>query len=498
MAVAVVDSALGSSADSSGDITTSGTDPCLVVFIGADGTGVPGATGVTFNGDALTNYTPCDTTGTGQGIEAWQRTPPDLTTTNAAASGGDGSWALGALALTGVDQTTPLTDGDVSESAGDTARSITIANVTANDATVGLIVLNGVGTGFTLDTGTELAASFSSAQWSVYLVYRLGNGSIGASNWGITRCSISACRVASASTGTTIAVPSGSATLTGAAAALALAMAVPAGALTLTGTTPTIGAAVSVPAGTTTLTGYAPTLSVVGGDVAIAVPAGTATLTGTAPALGLGLSVPAGTATLTGTTPTLGLALSVPSGTLTLTGTSPDSVFPGPDVGVLTLTGYAPTVSVAGGAVSIAVPAGAATLTGTTPALGLTMAVPDGALTLTGTTQTLGLALSVPAGSLTLTGTMPEVVPSGAVAVPSGTLTLTGAAPTFAFTMAVPAGTATLTGEAPGLGLSLALSDGSLTMSGLAPTLLVTGDDPPESAVVIEVCADVDTIEVQP
>jgi hypothetical protein len=81
---------------------------------------------------------------------------------------------------------------------------------------------------------------------------------------------------------------------------------------------------------------------------------------------------------------------------------------------VLTLTGYAPTV---------------------TTSANQTIQVPSGALTLTGYAPTVTFdnnqTVEVPAGALTLTGFAPEVLGvTRIIEVPLGTLTLTGHAPT--------------------------------------------------------------------
>lgn len=86
---------------------------------------------------------------------------------------------------------------------------------------------------------------------------------------------------------------------------------------------------------------------------------------------------------------------------------------------------------------TIAVPAGALTLTGYAPTVSVTnhqrVSVPAGALTLTGYAPSVAVSdnqrVSVPAGSLTLTGYAPAVTQVIRIAVPGGTITLTGYAP---------------------------------------------------------------------
>jgi hypothetical protein len=125
--------------------------------------------------------------------------------------------------------------------------------------------------------------------------------------------------------------------------------------------------------------------------------------------------------------------------------------------GALTLTGYAPTVSVPR---SVSVPAAALTLTGYPPTISTprSISVPAGAITLTGfaptvTTTASGATINVPTGTLTLTSFAPSVSIPAAISVPAGSLTLTGYAPTVTTTAGtrvdVPAGALTLTGYAP-------------------------------------------------
>jgi len=131
------------------------------------------------------------------------------------------------------------------------------------------------------------------------------------------------------------------------------------------------GATIAVPTGTLTLTGLAPLVRTTG---LVVVPAGSLALTGLVPLVrttGL-VTVPTGSITLTGFAPSViiaagGATVAVPTGTLTLTGQAPTVLTPrtvAVPVGTLTLAGFAPSVRTTG---TVAVPAGALTLTGYSP-----------------------------------------------------------------------------------------------------------------------------------
>lgn len=130
--------------------------------------------------------------------------------------------------------------------------------------------------------------------------------------------------------------------------------------------------------------------------------------------------------------------------------------------GSLTLTGFAPTVTVTANQL-IAVPSGSLSLTGFEPTVlngaNQVIQVPVGSIVLTGYTPTVvstaNQTIAVPAGSLIITGYAPTVRVGNdqIVVVPAGSLTLTGYAPTIVTTnnkfISVPIGTLILTGYAP-------------------------------------------------
>ena len=354
-------------------------------------------------------------------------------------------------------------------------------------------------------------------------------------------------------------IPTGAVTLTGTAPVLAYAQAVPTGAVTLTGAAPVVSVSrlLEVPAGAialdgkfvavvfhtptagaVTFIGYAPTVIAESGTT-IAPPAGVVTLTGTAPVLAYAKAIPAGSIAVSGTTVTLTPTLPIPAGAVTLTGTAPTVVF-GPShqigvpaaaiafvpqyvaisfeatsdaPGVVTFTGYAPTVSVQAGGQTLAVPAGsvvatgtatvlssvlpvpagAIALTGRVPALSTesSQAIPTGTVTLAGSTTTLALACAIQTGALAVTGYAPSSSPNVSVLPGAGTVTLTGTtavvargvdlpvgslactglAPSLAFACAVPVGSIACTGQAPVVACAIVVSLGAVTVTGLAPAV---------------------------
>ncbi len=161
-------------------------------------------------------------------------------------------------------------------------------------------------------------------------------------------------------------------------------------ALTLTGTVPPLDEALPIPAGALVLTGEVPDgqrtyrfeppardlhltsfpalLAPIGGDSpTIGVDPALLILTGPAPGVGVDSSIPAGTLMLAGLAPGLDLGYVPAAGSLVLAGLAPNAP-PGtatqPDAGVLTLTGYAPSL-----AFVFVVDTGTLTLTGYAPVL---------------------------------------------------------------------------------------------------------------------------------
>jgi len=318
--------------------------------------------------------------------------------------------------------------------------------------------------------------------------------------------------------GTTIAVPAGSLAITGQGPAFQFIIDLPTGPITYTGLAPTVGgaAALAVPAGALSLTGQTVASAFLGPDVGvvtfsgaaptvsvsaattIAIPAGALTWSGQTPLLVGVMPLPAGLLTLTGQAPTVATSGSValPEGGLTLIGRDVGIGFVGPDVGLLTFAGLAPTVSIGAAGSSIAVPAGALTFTGQTPTrvvAGGNIALPAGSLTLagqyfaiaffdpgpgqvnyTGQAPQLLFADAVPAGLLTFTGQVPGVAIPGSnvtIAVPAGALTFAGTVPSLQATTIAPVGTLTFTGQTAVVALADPLPVGALTYTGLAASL---------------------------
>ncbi len=185
-------------------------------------------------------------------------------------------------------------------------------------------------------------------------------------------------------------------------------------------------------------------------------------------------------------------------GLITLTGYAPVVSYPtnaAPAVGVVTLTGYAPEVSQsvpksyiavgsAGGIYVVETGIRDEILTGlylsetTVPVAVSNSASPDvGLITLTGYAPTVAspLAVAPAVGLVTLTGYAPTIAQPLAVAPAVGLVTLTGYAPTIAQQLAVaPAvGLVTLTGYAPTIAQPLAVAPavGLVTLTGYAPTV---------------------------
>lgn len=273
----------------------------------------------------------------------------------------------------------------------------------------------------------------------------------------------------------------------------------PAGALTFAGSAPNLGYVAGIPAGAAVFSGAAPQIA-----LSVAVPSGAVTFAGGASVIDTGIALPAGALTLTGQAPTAfvqaeGL-IEIPAGALTLEGRDVGIAFLGPDVGQLTLAGYAPTVVAVGGATTIHVPAGTLAFTGLGPAIGggILIAVPSGSLVFSG--QYFGIAfIDAGPGQLVFTGYAPTAAVGGpgafssiafdpsifhtadettfaiTISVPAGSLVLTGQAPQpqFQFVFAIPAGTLELVGRTPALvgEGAITLPTGSLIFGGQAPSL---------------------------
>jgi hypothetical protein len=185
-----------------------------------------------------------------------------------------------------------------------------------------------------------------------------------------------------------------------------------------------------------------------------------------------------GVLTLTGLAPTAAVTAHVSAspgvGVLTVTGLAPtafgaDAKSASPGVGALTVTGLAPTVSISAH-VAASPGVGALTVTGLEPTAAVTAHVAAspgvGALTVAGLAPTASTTAHVSAspavGELTLTGLAPTASTTAHVSASPGVgeLTVSGLAPTATV------GTGTTAEAAPGVGV--------LTLAGLAPTAAVT------------------------
>lgn len=199
MAVAYVDSNFGT-VDSSGVITTSGSDTLVIAGVMADQVADPALGNVTHNADLLTFQ---QSTGgsVGDWIEVWSRIAPDAGSFSVDVAGGVGGAVVMAASFSGVHQTTPHVVRSALESAGDTQRSDTVPDMTADDIAFAFIAINGQSTGMTVD-GT-LQETNTGAGWAQMLITKTGTGSvtIGASGFTSARCSIVAGRIAAAGGG---------------------------------------------------------------------------------------------------------------------------------------------------------------------------------------------------------------------------------------------------------------------------------------------------------
>jgi len=200
---------------------------------------------------------------------------------------------------------------------------------------------------------------------------------------------------------------------------------------------------------------------------------------------------------LTGHAPTVsqaggGVSISPGLGALTITGYAPAVVSPvriSAGLGQLTFTGYAPSIGTGTGNVSISAGLGQLSFTGYAPEQTLTLASPPpGVLVLAGHAPTLKVTFSASpgVGLLTLTGLAPTVTATAKqfVSAGLGQLTITGYAPTVQASapgaVSTGLGQLTLTGLAPSVFLndtaSIVAGLGALTFTGLAPTVQATAN----------------------
>jgi hypothetical protein len=295
-----------------------------------------------------------------------------------------------------------------------------------------------------------------------------------------------------------ISIPSGSLVFKGPAqGSQAVAIEIPAGSLTLAGAAPSLqyDFALAPSAGALSLAGYAPT--VLDGKT-IAIPAGSLVFKGPARSGAISAAPDVGALSFTGHAPSalIDHPITIPVGTLTLDGQYVGIAFEGPAAGALVLTGYAPTVQVAGGSgTTIAIDAGSLTLAGQTLGLASTVPIGTGALTLVGQVPSMASVIPIGAGSLaiagqapvlsstipigtgalTLAGYIPALLGQGAISPDPAVLILTGHAPTLAqsYAIAIGSGALALSGQAPtvSIGLVIPIASGGLVLSGQAPSL---------------------------
>lgn len=162
------------------------------------------------------------------------------------------------------------------------------------------------------------------------------------------------------------------------------------------------------------------------------------------------------------------VTISPPAGALSITRAAVALAFAlGMPVGTLTITGQAPTPSIAGNAISI--PAGSLQVVGRTPALASSVGMPVQAVTIQGYAPAVTSSTGMPAGSVVITGQVPTVIVSGSIAIPAGALTITGQAPGIAFS-GPDAGVLTIQGYAPALAFNVAMPVGSLVITGRVPS----------------------------
>lgn len=442
----------------------SGSDRALLVSFGYYNRS-RSATGVTFNGDALTKLRRYDNGSAAATSEIWYLAAPDVGTYNVvitldAATGSGVEFVGTALSFTGVDQTTPLEadNGGTVVTGAHTAHSGSVTTVTANawvvDHLLYIFVLDAstsvggqteqshiYGTNIGLETSTRgpiATPASESAGWTF-------------TNPGAATNQIVYSLKPASAAAYTITASSGSYTETGTAATLA------------------VGRRLTASSGTFALTGTAASLEF---GRSLAATSGTFTLTGAAANLEYGRTLGAGSGsyTLTGTAANLefGRYLFGGSGTFTVTGTAANLE-------------YNRLLSAASG--SFAVTGTAATLTYGTVG-GYTLAANGGTFAVTGTAATLTVArrLSAASGTYAVTGTAASLECGRLVSAGSGAFALTGTAATLiygqpgSYTLAANGATFTVTGTAAALtcGRRITAGAGAYALTGAAAGLRAT------------------------
>ncbi|KKN73413.1 hypothetical protein LCGC14_0401160 [marine sediment metagenome] len=213
---------------------------------------------------------------------------------------------------------------------------------------------------------------------------------------------------------------------------------------------------------------------------------------------GVTVTVPVASLTLTGFAPTVTVSdhqsVTVPVASLALTGFAPTvtataNITVEIPVASLALAGFAPTVTTTAN-ISIEVPVASLALSGFAPTVTATgnqsVIVPVASLTLTGfaptVTATGNVSIEVPVASLALAGFAPTVTATGdvSITVPVASLALAGFAPTVQtpVTITIPVASLTLTGFAPTVQtpVSVTVPVASLSLSGFAPIVTATAN----------------------
>jgi hypothetical protein len=246
------------------------------------------------------------------------------------------------------------------------------------------------------------------------------------------------------------------------------------------------------PAAQIILLGAGPTVTINLGSQTITPAAGAVTVTGTAPTAFTPITITpsAGVVAVAGTAPGVTISgqtnLITPSaGAVVFTGSLPVQTYtlPAPAAATITLTGYAPTVTV-GASFTITPAAGTVTATGAAPALSYSWLITPsaGTVAVTGAapTATYSWRVTPAAGTVAVTGTAPTATYSWLVTPAAGAATVTGTAPSLAYSWLVTpaAGTVAVTGTAPDLTLTSASAitppAGTVSVVGIAPTVTRT------------------------
>ncbi len=223
------------------------------------------------------------------------------------------------------------------------------------------------------------------------------------------------------------------------------------------------------------------------------------TLTGHVASLALKVAVSAGALGLSGHAPTVnaGLSFSIPKGSLVFKGPQQASDVPITIAArAVAFTGHAPSL-LSGNVIGIA--AGTITSSGQYVGCGFDGGA-VGVLTLSGVAPSLAKGIPIAAGSLVVTGRTLSLVTQGELSPEDGELRLVGLAPTAstAFYLPITQGSASLSGYAPSLTVQSgpAIAPGALVLVGYAPSLVQT-DNAARPSIGIRVRPRVRTILVQ-